>query len=121
MLVAAEVVDDSPPFRAVNHVGIEAARRARLKRADPGDGFTPQRIAIRVVLDGEGYVLALFGKHDPPPRAAIEKWQCERRAVPEPLHNAAPNRGDIVAAAEAETLLYLWVQAGKLGAKRLLV
>jgi hypothetical protein len=105
VLVGAEVIDDPAASGAVDHVGIEAAGMSRLKGAEPGDSLAAERIAVGVILDGEGDVDAVLGKHDSPPGANVEKREGVEASVPDALHDAAADGGNVVGAAEPEASL----------------
>jgi hypothetical protein len=74
-----------------------------------------------VIFNREGDIGSLFRKHDPPPTAHVEKGEREHRSMPEAFHNAPADRADAVSAAEAESLLNVRMQAGKVGSESDLV
>src|SRR5262245_21721892 len=121
MLMAAEVVDDPPALRAVDHVSVEPPPPARLESTNPRDSFASEGIAIRIVLDRERNVRSVLGKHDPAERPDVQEWQRVQRTVPEPLHDAAADGRDGVGAAESEPALNLRMETREVAAERLLV
>src|ERR1700685_1735461 len=102
MLVRAQVIDDSPALLAKDHISVKAPRFAGGKVSNPGHGFPPVFVYIRIVSDREGYRPSTLRKHDTARASEIKKGQGIRLSVPKLFHRSRANACETIGAAEPE-------------------
>src|SRR5579863_3991830 len=100
-----EVIYNSSPLWAEDHISVEAARSARGKVTNPGDRLAAVLVHVSVVSDGERHGLSVLRKHDLPPASDIQKRHGIQRPMPNRLHRSRADAGEIVPAREAEPFL----------------
>src|SRR5580704_13314698 len=105
MLMRAKVIYDPSALFAEDHIGIETARFASGKVANPGYSLSSVFIYVGIVPDREGYRLAALWEHDAPHAPKIEERQGIWLSVPELVHGSRADARKIVAAAESEPFL----------------
>src|SRR6476620_10320831 len=121
MLMGAKVIDDAAALLAVTHVCVEAAGATGFEIADPSDGFSAERIQIRIIPHRERNFRSLFREHNAPPASDIKKRQSEELAPPNFVHHAFAHRSSMILATEAEPFLNSRVQHFEFIAERLFV
>src|SRR4051794_18095435 len=105
MLVRAQVIHDTAALLAINHVGVKTARVLRCKISYPRHRLPAKGVNVRIVPDRKGDRCSVLGKHNSSPAPHIQEWKRKRFSAPKLVHNAGPDRGAMVLAAESEALL----------------